>query len=200
MCLFSSQHLNKGFKEFENRDRAFIIRFAQDNSYLLLDYRSSAIHNLYLVERLGLTKGDKVTVRCPSGLFEGKVWFLGTAEEVASQEKVAESIMKRIDEGKNLNISEVSLGQVHGDKENQPSTSIDSLHQSADDSDSETDSFPAPVKRTKVDSSDSALGSDNPIAAVAAGITAVAANIATMVCSTINFLHFCFQLQPFSTV
>ena len=203
MCIFSSQRLNKGFKEFENRDRAFIIRFAQDNSYLLLDYRSSAIHNLDLVERLGLTKGDKVTVRCPSGLFEGKVWFLGIAEEVASQEKVAESIMKRIDEGESLNISEVSLGQVHADKENQPSTSIDSVHQSADDSDSELDSFQPPVKRTKVDSSDSALGtvgSDNPMAAVAAGITAVAANIATMVCSTIYFLHFCFQLQPFSTV
>ena len=135
MCIFSSQR-PKGLKEFENRDRAFIIRFAQDN-YPSVDYRSSIIHDFDLVERLGLTKGDKVTVRCSMGLFEGKIWFWGANEEVTCQEKVAESIMRRIDEGESLNLPEV-LGQIQVDKENQPSTSVQSVHQSVDDSDSET--------------------------------------------------------------
>ena len=100
--IFRSQCLNKSLNEFENRDRAFMFHSAQ-NHYLSVDYRSSAIDKLYMVERLSYIK-DKVTIRCPLGLFEGKIW-LENNEEVANQEKVA-----------------------HADKENQPSTSVESVH------------------------------------------------------------------------
>ena len=155
--------MNKGLKEFEGRDRAFIIRFNEDNSYVTLDYRSSAILHQDLVERLGLAKGDQVKVRCPGGEFTGKVWFLGTNEEVRSKEKEAEQIMRRIDEGESLNISDISLTNYQSfhrfdqqvSQSPLPSTQVES------GSDFETECHAPPKKRSKLQTSASVESQDN---------------------------------------
>ena len=152
LIVLSSKRQNKGLKEFEGRDRAFIVRFAEDNSYVSLDYRSSSILQQDLVERLGLAKNDKVLVRCARD-YIGKIWFLGTNEEVLAQEKVAETIMRRIESGENINLSDVSLSQSFFNKEQenvQPSpvaTQIDH-----DSSDSQTNPI-VPAKKPKTTAS-----------------------------------------------
>ena len=107
--FFSLSRANRGFQEFRDKDRSFIIRFPQDNTYVTLDYKSSSILGLDLVERLGLAKGDKVLVRCQRGDFEGKVWFLGSNYDVKEKEKDAAKYMDRLDAGEEINLSNVSL-------------------------------------------------------------------------------------------
>ena len=48
------------------------------------------------------------------GDFEEKNCVVGTKEEVLSQEKEAEIIVRRIEEGVIINLSDISLGQGHG--------------------------------------------------------------------------------------
>ena len=165
LIVLSSKRLNKGLKEFEGRDRAFIIRFDEDNSYVTLDYRSSSILQQDLVERLGLAKNDKVLVRCARGDYIGKIWFLGTNEEVLAQEKVAETIMRRIESGENINLSDVSLSQSFFNKEQeniQPSPLAQ--HIEPDSSDSETDPI-VPAKKRKITASSSNTESNEPLTA-----------------------------------
>ena len=167
---FSSKRLNKGFREFEDRDRAFIVRFTVDNSYVALDYRSPAIVKLDLVERLGLAKNDKITVRCASGDYVGKIWFLGTNAEVKVQEKEAEQIMRRIEDGENINVSDISLNQSQGNAR-KVSNVPESPHFSMEmDSDSEDELAPPP-KSAKLEKSSSSGKEDN-----------MSADISEMVC------------------
>ena len=170
---FSSKRVNRGLKEFEGQDRAFIIRFAEDNSYVALDYRSPSILNNDLVERLGLAKNDLVTIRCAQGDYVGKIWFMGTNAEVLAQEKVAETIMRRINDGENLNLSEISLTQSSLNKEKENIAPSPSPATQADvDSDSEHELF-TPAKKLKVsDRSPTAEKS-------------TAASLAPLVCSTL---------------
>ena len=106
-------------------DRAFIIRFPQDNTFVTLDYKSPNIIGLDLVERLGLAKADAVTVRCSRGSFKGKLWFLGTHEEVKVREKDASELMARIDAGEDINLSSISLGACSDNLDQCPTTSSD---------------------------------------------------------------------------
>ena len=50
-----------------------------------------------------------VMVRYLKGHFDGKIWFLGTKEKVSCQEKEAGRIMRRIEDGKMINLSDISL-------------------------------------------------------------------------------------------
>ena len=166
--VFSSQRLNKGLKEFEGRDRAFIVRFTEDNSYVTLDYRSSAIVQQDLVERLGLSKNDKIVVRCSGGEYTGKVWFLGTNAEVKSKEKEAEQIMRRIEDGESLNLSEISLSHCQSferfEQQQQQQLVSESPNPSTQDevdSDCEAESLPPPKKRINLQTLDNPAANDN---------------------------------------
>ena len=181
-CFFSSsKRLNKGFKEFEGQNRAFIIRFRQDNSYIALDYRSPSILDMDLVERLGLQKNDKVMVRCLKGDFEGKIWFLGTKEEVSSQEKEAERIMRRVEEGEIFNISDISLcqGSAVTEKERTVDNQVFSS-QNQDMSDCESECLEPPSKRISLDSTCNRGESTN----------SNAASLAALVCFYCFFFNF----------
>ena len=65
-----------------------------------------------LVERLGLTKADIITVRCSRGNFKGKLWFLGTQEEVKARDKDAAELIASVDTGEEINLSSISLELV----------------------------------------------------------------------------------------
>ena len=92
-------------------------------------------------------------VRCLKGDFEGKIWFLGTKEEVSSQEKEAERIMRRVEEGEIINLSDISLcqGSAVTEKERTVDNQVFSS-QNQDMSDCESECLEPPSKRITLDS------------------------------------------------
>ena len=62
-AFFSLSCPNRGFQEFCDEDRAFIVRFPQDNTFVTLDYKSESIVGMDLVERLGVAKSDQMNIR-----------------------------------------------------------------------------------------------------------------------------------------
>ena len=193
-------------REFQDRDRAFIIRFKQDNSYTTLDYLSKQILYLDNVERLGLSKNDTVTVAFSKGHFEGKIWFLGTHDEVEKQLPEAEKVMRRVAEGDKINLSDISLRQEgdagHMENENvagsQNLTYIAgsrnlSFSQNTNESDSDSNDVVIPKKRRTLEPSVAATNEQlQPLD------NAIAGNLQKLVSLVTTLVGFMFKFNGFT--
>ena len=145
---------NRGFQEFRDKDRAFIVRFLQDNTFETLDYKSQSIVGMDLVERLGVAKSDQLNIRCRKGTFTGKVWFVETNADVKRKAREASELMERFESGEDINLSNISLGtDLQLETDNFPSPlSQPQAVQSFSDNEFDDDLEPA-LKRNCLDTS-----------------------------------------------
>ena len=95
-------------------------------------------------------------IRCRSGDFEGKVWFLGSHAEVKGKEMEAAKLMNRIEAGESINLSNISLGAKLNNTETIERECYTSpiIHQNTDvnASDLESDEWTQPPqKRNRLD-------------------------------------------------